>query len=485
MIIKKGISVVNGRGILAYASYLPRWRLDLAEVSAFLGKGGGSGTRAVASYDQDTTTLGVEAARRAVAGLTQDSRPEEVWFATSDPAYVDKTNANAIQAALRFGEDVATMDMVGAVRCGFGALRIALGASGRDLVVAADTRSGLPGSHDEASGGDGAAAVLVGSAAEGDLLATHVASASAVSEFLERWRIPGDPASGVWEERMGESVYEHLFADAWKRACRDAEVEPEGVDRLVLTGTHDRAVRRAASQSGVPRDRHTLSLSKTVGNTGAADPLLLLASVLDIAGPNETVAVVCLADGADVVIFQTTEALATSRQSIPVRAQIDDSLALGYGRFLAWRSQLHLDPPRRPHPDRVSGAAAARNEEWKFGLVASQDRSSGAIHMPPARVSMWGDAVDDMEPFPMSDAIGTISTFTVDHMTHTPSPPIVFAVIDYDDGARFACELTDVAVEDIRIGGRVEMTFRRLFTEGGIHNYFWKARPVGSTTDEE
>jgi hypothetical protein len=28
------------------------------------------------------------------------------------------------------------------------------------------------------------------------------------------------------------------------------------------------------------------------------------------------------------------------------------------------------------------------------------------------------------------------------------------------------------------IGLRVEMTFRRLFTADGIHNYFWKARPV-------
>ena len=32
--------------------------------------------------------------------------------------------------------------------------------------------------------------------------------------------------------------------------------------------------------------------------------------------------------------------------------------------------------------------------------------------------------------------------------------------------------------EDVAIGGRVEMTFRRLFTAGGVHNYFWKARPL-------
>ena len=30
--------------------------------------------------------------------------------------------------------------------------------------------------------------------------------------------------------------------------------------------------------------------------------------------------------------------------------------------------------------------------------------------------------------------------------------------------------------ELVAIGGRVEMTFRRLFTADGIHNYFWKGK---------
>ena len=277
------------------------------------------------------------------------------------------------------------MDMVGAVRCGLGSLRIALAASGRELVVAADTRSGLPGSQAEASGGDGAAAILVGSENDGPLIATHMASSSAVGEFLERWRAPGESASGVWEERMSESVYSRLFADAWKRACQDASVEPADIDRFVVSGTHDRAIRLVASASGVPKERQTTPLWNTVGNTGAADSLLLLGSVLDIALPGETVAVVCLADGVDVVLFKTTENLATSRQVLPVVTQIDDSLRLDYGRYLSWHSLISIDPPRRPRPDRVSGAAASRNEEWKFGLVASRDRSSGAVHMPPAR----------------------------------------------------------------------------------------------------
>jgi hypothetical protein len=30
----------------------------------------------------------------------------------------------------------------------------------------------------------------------------------------------------------------------------------------------------------------------------------------------------------------------------------------------------------------------------------------------------------------------------------------------------------------VAIGNRVEMTFRRILTADGVHNYFWKARPI-------
>ena len=36
------------------------------------------------------------------------------------------------------------------------------------------------------------------------------------------------------------------------------------------------------------------------------------------------------------------------------------------------------------------------------------------------------------------------------------------------------------SADEVEIGGRVEMTFRRLFTADDIHNYFWKARPLRS-----
>ena len=78
----------------------------------------------------------------------------------------------------------------------------------------------------------------------------------------------------------------------------------------------------------------------------------------------------------------------------------------------------------------------------------------------------------------MAEAIGVIATYTVDRLAYSPSPPVIFAVVDFEGGGRLPVELTDTDEREVPIGGRVEMTFRRLFTADGIHNYFWKARPV-------
>jgi uncharacterized OB-fold protein len=220
-------------------------------------------------------------------------------------------------------------------------------------------------------------------------------------------------------------------------------------------------------------------LEATIGNPGAAQAGVLLTAELELSDPDTVIALVNLADGVDVVLLRTTDAIASWQPDRSVVAQIasgDDRLA--YTKFLSWRGVLDVEPPRRPEPARMSASAAGRSLDWKYGFVGSRDRSSGAVHLPPARVSFKGDAVDDMDPAPMADVAGRVVTFTVDRLVYSPSPPVVFAVVDFDGGGRLPVELTDVDASEVRIGDRVEMTFRRLNTSDGIANYFWKARPV-------
>jgi 3-hydroxy-3-methylglutaryl CoA synthase len=470
------------RGIRSYGAYLPYRRLDRSTIKEFLGAGGGSGRRTVASYDEDTTTMGVEAARHALhAGV--DAAPTAIWFTTTTPAYVEKTNATTLHAALRLDGDVLAADFGGAVRSGIGALRVALEGGGTPLVVASDLRGGLPGSADESTGGDGAAAFLVGDDA---VIASYLGGGSATSEFIDRWRAPGEVRTKQWEEKFGEVEYAPLGEQAWNTALKAAELSAEQIDRVAVVGPHARAVKTVARKLGVRDGVFAEDLTATVGQTGATHPALALASMLDDASPGEALAVVSLADGADVVVFRVTDTIIEARPSRSVRAQVERGAPITYAKFLSWRGALTLEPPRRPEPARVSASAAARAQDWKYAFVGSRDRSSGAVHLPPSRVSMTGGAVDDMDPIPMADAEGTIVTYTVDRLAYSPSPPVIFAVVDFEapgggepgSGGRLPVELTDVDEADVQIGGRVEMTFRRLNTADGIHNYFWKARPA-------
>ena len=78
----------------------------------------------------------------------------------------------------------------------------------------------------------------------------------------------------------------------------------------------------------------------------------------------------------------------------------------------------------------------------------------------------------------MAHTSGTVASFTVDRLAYSPSPPTVFAVVDFDGGGRVPLELTDVDADEVHVGMRVVPTFRRLYTADDIHNYFWKARPL-------
>src|SRR5689334_7711053 len=91
---------VTMRGIQSYAAYIPYRRLERKDIAALFGGAPGRGQRAVASFDEDTTTMGFEAARLALRSAG-DAAPGALWFATAEPAYLEKTNAAAIHAALR------------------------------------------------------------------------------------------------------------------------------------------------------------------------------------------------------------------------------------------------------------------------------------------------------------------------------------------------------------------------------------------------
>lgn len=462
------------RGITAWGTYLPFRRLDRSEIAAVAGKGGGSGRRTVAGFDEDPTTMAVEAARRALAG---DVPPPGTLMSVSvNPAYADKTNATTIHAALRLPAPTVALDLGLSARSAMAGLLLAAEGRGTTLIASGDIRVGRAGSADESGGGDAGAAIVIGDHADdAPVLAEIVGSASRTAEFVDRWRTPGEPFSKMWDDKFSQVMYGPLVTGSFESALAAAEVDRDAIAMVAVAAPTARLGAALAKQLGV--DRVLDDLGATVGQCGAAQPGLLLAHLLESSSAGDVVALVSAADGADTLVLRVTESVVERSPLGPtVVAQADGGAPVSYGRFLAWRGLLEIDPPRRPEPQRVSATAAARSDVWKFGFVGSEDPATGDVQLPPARVSSDGERTDEMVARPMADATGTIATYTVDRVAYSPSPPIVFAVVDFDGGGRLPLEVCDCDEGEIEIGLHVEMTFRRLFTVDGIPNYFWKAR---------
>jgi 3-hydroxy-3-methylglutaryl CoA synthase/uncharacterized OB-fold protein len=472
-------------GIAAWGSYLPYWRLQRSAIGAVLGSGGGRGTRAVASYDEDTTTLGVEAGRRALAIGPGVGAVQDLFLSTPDPGYLDKTSATTVHAALGLGRGAGAYDFAGSSRSAVATLLqgfVGAGAGRTAMAVVSDLRTGLAGSAEERDSGDGAAAFVC---APDGAVAELIGRGAASDEFLDRWRVPGEADSHIWEERFGEELYVPLAREAFAAALKDAGLAEGDIDHAIVTGLHARATKAAANGLGVRDGVLSPDLIASVGNLGAAHAAVALCDALERAEPGQVIVVLSLADGADAFVLRTTTSLADAQRAragagVPTVAEqvVAGRDDLPYASFLTWRSQLHREPPRRPDPERPGAPTVHRSEEWKYAFAASRCTACGFRHMPPTRACLNCHAIDQMQPERLADTPGTVATFTIDHLAFSLSPPVIGVIIDFDGGGRFRCELTDARPDELSIGDRVSMTFRRVWTAQGVHNYFWKARPL-------
>jgi len=189
-------------------------------------------------------------------------------------------------------------------------------------------------------------------------------------------------------------------------------------------------------------------------------------------------------DGCDAMVLRTTDLLPERRQPRTVADQLGAGRPVPYPTYLSWRGLLDRELPRRPEPDRPAGPPSARAVDWKFGFAGSRCTECGFVHLPPLRVCRDCGATDAMDEVAGAALTGTVATFTVDHLAYSPSPPVVDVVVDFDGqsgqpgmaAGRTSLEVADADPDSIGVGSRVDLVFRRLFTAGGVHNYFWKAR---------
>jgi len=465
-------------GIVSYGSYVPYRRLKRSSISQVLGIPAGKGERSVASFDEDSVSMAVEASRDALRAANGTSI-QALFFATTTPPYAEKLNAAIVGAAARLPVEIRAADCTGSTRAGLSALLQAAdsvrGGAKQALAVAADARLGAPEGKAEQQNGDGGVAFVVGSE---NVIVEIEAAASMTKEFLDTWRAPGEQFAHSWEERFAlTQAYSPMLGKAVQAVLAQAKVAPKDLAKVALDCPNPRAADEIAR--GLKLDPAQLAdpLSLTVGQAGAAHPGLVLAALLPAAKPGDRILVATSADGADAILFRVTEAAAKYSQPRSVGRMIESKGEVSYGSYLKWREILPTEPPRRPDPDRPAGPPMLRAAQWKFGLIGSRCTACGTPQLPPQRVCVHCRAFDKMEPYAFADRTARIATYAIDRLAYSLNPPTVNVVLDFDGGGRFLCEMTDCEPDKVAIGDEVEMSFRRLYSADGVHNYFWKARP--------
>ncbi len=395
--------------------------LALAEARA----PGRSGLVATAAWDEDTVTLAAGAGL-ALLERNRDRRPLALVTATVSAPLAEPGIAPYLAEVLDLqASDLHASEHGGTVAAGVAAVTeaLALVATGLDpvLVIAADTRRD---SRDRALG-DGAAALLLGSAGEAG---TVERAGSAAELFVDRWRRHGAPGIEAGDrslDRFGPGV---PFADG---------LDPNGYDAVIGTGVDGPVLGRA-------------------GFLGCAAPLAELLAAESV--PGERLLITASAGGVSHG-FRFVAGPAMAAVTKRTRSEIDGG------------SDGHPPPPPDEtsfHPF-TSQASARRERGATYRLEARRDPVTGEVFYPPPPAA----AAEGLERIRLART-GTVHTFARDHI-FPMGGPLTMAVVTLDGGGRFYGQVAGGGT--VEIGESVRLVLRRLHSGGGVPHYFWKVSP--------
>ncbi len=465
-------------GIQSFGAYVPPTRLPLAALGGRPAKEGGP-ERAVAWNDEDAVTMAVGAAASCLRGFERDS-VDALLFASTTYPFREKQGAALVARALDLRRDVRTADLSGSLRAGLDALRagadaVAAGSARRVLVVASDARLGAPGSGLERSGGDGAAAFLLGAR---DAVATLEAFHGVSEELVDVWRGEGDRFVHSWEERFVlQEGYHPRIEETVRGLLERTGAAAADFAHVALYAPDERAHAGAARALRLDPAQLVDPHFGRLGNTGCAFAPLLLAAALERARPGERVLVAGYGDGAEACALQVTEGI----EKLEPRRGLAWHLARrrpvkSYDRYLKARNLEATEYAAAADPG-LSATIHFRERDEDLSFRGQRCRRCRAVQFPNQRVCESCFAKDDFEPVRLSDQVGRVVTYTFDFFFPTPEPPTVVTVIEVL-GARIHLQLVNVAPEQVRIGLPVEFEFRRIHQVGGRPNYYWKGTPA-------
>jgi len=119
-----------------------------------------------------------------------------------------------------------------------------------------------------------------------------------------------------------------------------------------------------------------------------------------------------------------------------------------------------------------------REKPQRYRLEGGKCNSCGYISFPPRLICPKCNS-REFEQINLSDE-GILKTFTIIRVASdifALQTPFAVGIVELNDGARLTTQIADADLDQLKIGQKVKMVFRKIQDEGksGLHCYGYKA----------
>lgn len=342
-------------GIIGYGAYIPRNRIKVEEIAKTWGadapsykRGLGLEEKAVPGPDQDTISMSVEAARKAIRRAGID--PLEigaVYVGSESHPYAVKPSGTVLAEAIGATPEVHSASFEFACKAGSEAMFVCLCQveSGRikyGLAVGADTSQGAPGDALEYSAAAGAAAFLFG---RENVIAEVNETFSYMTDTPDFWRREYQHYPRHAGRFTGEPAYFKHTLGAARGIMSKAGMTPKDFAYAVFHQPNGKFPLAVARQLGFSVEQvETGRLVPKLGNTYSGSSPLGLTAILDVAEPGDRILMVSYGSGAgsDGFIYTVTQRIHQVRDlATKTREMLDgNKIFLDYGTYAKYRGKI-------------------------------------------------------------------------------------------------------------------------------------------------
>jgi hydroxymethylglutaryl-CoA synthase len=342
-------------GIVAYGVYIPKYRIKLSEIARVWGKDGehiskglGVKEKAVGAFDEDTATIAVEAARKALNDFNINSKNiGAIYVGSESHPYAVKPTATIVAEAINASTDLTAADLEFACKAGTAGIQMCYGMVKSKMIeyglsIGSDTAQGKPADALEFTAASGGAAIIIGDK-EKEVIAEINHTVSYTTDTPDFWRRQHAEFPEHGGRFTGEPAYFKHITNAALNLMKKAKTKPQDYSYAAFHQPNGKFPVNVAKILGFKEEQIRQGLiTPFIGNTYSGSTMIGLCSILDKAKPGDRIIAVSFGSGAgsDAFDLTVTKNIEKRRAKIPVLKMIEEKEYIDYALYAKFRRKI-------------------------------------------------------------------------------------------------------------------------------------------------